>query len=254
METLFEVKELEQQLKKTEVEKEKLLELNAKKDRLFSTIAHDLRSPFQTLLGMSEILSTEAESLSVDEIIHFSSILNEAIKNQFKLLNNILDWARLQTGKIEFNPQKVDLKKIIEKTFGILNAAASKKQIRLIAEINNNELISADEDMLLIILQNLISNAIKFSYKDSVVKVTADNHKDKYEISVKDNGVGLSKETIEKIFRFDSKYTTPGTEDETGSGLGLMISSEMTELHKGKLSVRSEVERGSVFTLTIPII
>jgi signal transduction histidine kinase len=252
MDTSAELKELTQQLEQVEKEKEKLRVLNEKKDRLFSVMAHDLRSPFQSLLGISEILSSEAESLSVEEIIKFSSILNSAIKNQFELLNHILDWARLQTNKIDFNPKEVNLYDIVSKVINVFIPMAVSKNIELTSEIKKDTIVTADEDMLTIILQNLISNAIKYSYKNSQVKVTDNYSGGKHCITIIDNGVGLTKEAIEKIFKFDSKYSVPGTEGETGSGIGLMIISEMLKRHSGELTVESKINIGSSFTFSLP--
>ena len=254
MDTSLELKELTQQLKQVEKEKEKLQELNEKKDRLFSTIAHDLRSPFQSLLGISEILSSEAENLSLEEIIKFSSILNSAIKNQYELLNHILDWAKLQTNKLDFYPRPVDLYEIASKVFNIFLPIAVNKNIKLVTEINKNTIITADEDMLMVILQNLVSNAIKYSHRGSKVKITYNSSNGKHRITVQDDGVGLTGEAIEKIFNFDSKYSVPGTEGEPGSGIGMMIINEMLERHNGKLSVESAINIGSKFTISLPAV
>jgi two-component system sensor histidine kinase/response regulator len=254
MDTSAEFKDLTQQLQQVEREKEKLQELNEKKDRLFSTIAHDLRSPFQSLLGISEILSSEAGSMSVEEIIKFSTILNSAIRNQYELLNHILDWARLQSNKIDFNPKQLDLYEIICKVLKIFLPLAVNKNIELISEINKDTKVMADEDMIMVILQNLISNAIKFSYRGNNIKVTFNSSEGEHRITIIDNGVGLTREAIEKIFKFDSKYSALGTEGEAGSGIGLMIIYEMLKRHKGKLVVESEINKGSKFTLILPVV
>jgi two-component system sensor histidine kinase/response regulator len=252
MDTTSQIEELTQRLKEFEKENKHLHELNEKKDRIFSMLSHDLRSPFQSLLGLSEILSSEAGSMPVEEIIEFSGILNNAIKNQYELLSHVLDWARLQRNKTAFSPKRIDLFEIADKVFKIMLPVVKNKNIELVSGIKKDTIVTADEDMITVILKNLISNAIKFSHKGSTVKVVAENTGYACNISVIDNGVGLTREAIEKIFRFDSKYSDLGTEGETGLGIGLMIICEMLECHNSKLSVESEINKGSKFTFTLP--
>jgi signal transduction histidine kinase len=252
MDTSLSKKELSEALKRIESENVKLHELNAKKDRLLSAIAHDLRSPFQSLLGLSEILSSEVETLPFDEIVKICVNLNKSINYQYQLLDHILEWARLQTGKIEFNPIQVELNDVVRRVISILTPAAINKEINLLPEIDKEFCVKADEDMLMVIFQNLVSNSIKFSYREGNVKISAVENENYHQILVIDEGIGMDKSTTERVFSFDSKFTTNGTEGELGTGIGLMITNEMIEKHGGKLSVESEYKKGAKFSFTLP--
>ncbi|MCX6150772.1 MAG: HAMP domain-containing sensor histidine kinase [Ignavibacteriales bacterium] len=244
--------ELLKEIKLLNKENEDLKEQNANKDKFFFTLAHDLRSPFQALLGLSEILTTELNTLNKEEIFRFSSELNKSIHNQYDLLTNILDWARIKTGKIDFNPKPIDIYENVKKILLLFQSKASKKEIKFIADINKDTFVNADENMFAAILGNLISNAIKFSNKGGIAKIAMKVINENVVISVIDEGVGMDNEMICKINNFDSKFSTIGTAGERGTGLGLLITNDLLLLHNSKLILESEPNRGTKFSFMLP--
>lgn len=230
-----------------------LKELNASKDKLFSIIAHDLRSPFQALLGISELLATEVDEFSREEITKFAGEMNNSLKNQFKLLENLLEWSRMQTGRMQYAPIKISLHEKANDVIALLSGNALKKNLTMVNLVLPNVFILADENMLQSILQNLFANAIKFTKSGGTIQISAAQLNEKMmRISVKDTGVGISSENLMKVFRTDSTVTTQGTENEKGTGLGLLLCKEMIECHGGTISVESELERGTTFSFTLP--
>jgi PAS domain S-box-containing protein len=246
---ITERKTVEEAIKKYTKELE---ELNANKDKFFSIISHDLRSPFQGLLGLSNILAEEFDNLSLDEIRLFSSNIHNSTKNLFSLLENLLQWSRIQTGKLELKPVKTDLQEEILYNINLLKGNASKKNIEIINEITKSVFVYTDLNVLNSTLQNLISNAIKFTNPGGTITISMKTSEDFIELTVSDNGVGISKDNIEKLFRIDKQFTTPGTERESGTGLGLTICKELLEKQGCKIWVTSELGEGSNFSFTIP--
>ena len=230
----------------------KLMELNASKDKLFSIIAHDLKGPFQPLLGMSEILANEQYTLNEKEKIRFVKEIHGLLKNQFKLVDNILEWARIQTGRQQFDPVKINLSEKVNEVTSILNANAVNKNITISNEVGNGVFVFADAYMLQSILQNLISNAIKFTNTNGTVSISSSDSNDIYEIIVADNGIGISDKEMEKIFKIDTQHSTLGTANEKGTGLGLIICKEMVEKNNGKIWAESKIGTGSRFIFTLP--
>ena len=228
-----------------------LEELNENKDKFFSIISHDLRSPFQGLLGLSNILVEEFDNLSIDEIKLFTSNIHNSTKSLFNLLENLLQWSRIQTGKIDIKPDKIDLQEEVLYNINLLNGNASKKDIKLISEINTTQFVYTDLNVLNSTLQNLITNAIKFTNTGGVIKISAVEAGANIELTVTDTGIGIAPEDIEKLFRIDTQHTTVGTNKESGTGLGLTICKELLEKQGGKIWVNSQVGKGSSFTFTL---
>jgi len=232
---------------------EELKSLNANKDRLFSIIAHDLRSPFLALLGLGEILANEIDNLTLDEIKRFSSELYTAINVQYKFLENLLEWSRLQLGKVEFNPAKVNLHENVLEVFNRLTGTAVRKNIKLINETKETDHVLSDENILQSILHNLIFNAIKFTNENGEIKVLCKKDGNMNCIGVKDNGVGIAQEDVSKLFLLPHQFSTRGTANEKGTGLGLLICRELVEKHeRGKIWVESELGVGTTFWFCIP--
>ncbi|MCK9425050.1 MAG: PAS domain S-box protein [Ignavibacteriaceae bacterium] len=230
-----------------------LKELNASKDKLFSIIAHDLRSPFHALLGLSELLATEVDDFSREEIKKFSVEMNNSLKNQYKLLENLLEWSQLQTRRMQYAPVNISLPEFVNDVFALLAGNAFKKNIVLTNLVLPSASLFADANMLQSILQNLLSNAIKFTKPGGDIQVLArQSEGEMIKIFIKDTGVGISKENLVKIFRTDSTVTTKGTENEKGTGLGLLLCKEMIERHGGTFSAESELEKGTTFSFTLP--
>ena len=230
---------------------DKLTELNSTKDRFFSIIAHDLRGPFHTLLGFSEILSTSIDSMSNDEIKESYTKINQTLKSQFELLDNLLDWSRLQIENFNIVLEKISLYEELNKTIESLSLTAQEKKINLVNLIPENIKVYADKNMLQLVLRNLIINSIKFSYQDSEVKISAKQKEKFVEIGISDNGVGISKNDFDKIFRIDVHYSTSGTSDEKGTGLGLILCKEIIEKHEGEIWISGEKGKGTNVSFTL---
>ena len=237
-------------LKKSEAQ---LKELNATKDKFFNIIAHDLKNPFTSLIGSSELLFYNINQLNHEKIIQLAKILNDSAKSGYAILQNLLDWSRSQTGLLNFNPGKINLKNLIDENILNLEQFSANKEIEIQSTVKETMFIFADKNMIKTILRNLLSNAVKFSYRSGKVFVSAVVDQDEVTISVKDDGIGIPKENIEKIFRIDTNYLVPGTENEQGTGLGLKLSKEFVEKQGGKIWVESTENKGSVFKFSIPI-
>lgn len=231
---------------------EELKLINAQKDKFFSIIAHDLKSPFHGILGYAELLAEDYKNLSEDERITFINDIYDISKSTFRFLENLLEWSRIQTGRIEFEPQAIDLNKEIFEIFNILFAFAMQKKISLQNNVKPGMSVFADENMLNLILRNLLSNAIKFTEENGKVIITSSNNGNFIEISVVDNGIGISTDNLAKLFRIDTQYTSKGTKNEEGTGLGLLLCKEMIEINKGTIRVQSEIGKGTSFIFTLP--
>ncbi|MCX6152069.1 MAG: PAS domain S-box protein [Ignavibacteriales bacterium] len=225
---------------------------NAAKDKFFSIIAHDLRSPFHPLLSIAELFENDIDSLSTEEIKIFAKDFNTQLKNQFHLLENLLSWSILQNDKMDFVLDGIDLFEITQNVKNLFKTNASNKNIDLLILIDRSFQVLADQNMLFSILQNLISNSVKFSYPNSKVIIEAKEKDNFIEISVIDNGQGIPADAMDKIFHIDAGYSTLGTKNEKGTGLGLSICKEMVEKQNGKIWVESVVGKGTTFSFTLP--
>jgi signal transduction histidine kinase len=240
---------------KAEESEIQLGELNATKDKFFSIIAHDLKSPFNSMLGFSEILNENFDEYDTQKQKKFISLIYQELQGTYKLLENLLYWSRSQRGTIDFKPKKLNLYLLVSETTELLIQLAKNKSINLINQIPKNINVEADRDMLLTIIRNLISNAIKFTPKGGEISMKATQTKDDkfVQILVTDNGVGISKETQSKLFDIGENTSTKGTENESGTGLGLILCKEFVEKHGGKIWVESELGKGSNFKFTLPL-
>jgi signal transduction histidine kinase len=236
-----------------EESEKQLLQLNADKDVFISILGHDLRSPFNNLLGSSEVLIEDLRKLNIDEIEYHINNINRTARNSFNLLEDLLNWGRVKQGKISFNPQKVNFAEICKNLLELLNPNANSKNITINYSATDHINVFADIDMLRTVLRNLVSNAIKFTYKDGAINITAEHKDSNVTISVLDNGVGIESDNITKLFDVSQVLTTKGTTGETGTGLGLLLCKEFVEKHGGKIWVESEVGKGSDFKFTLPI-
>ena len=243
--------------KKTESElrnlSEALTESNATKDKFFSIIAHDLKSPFNSILGLTDALIQDFKNLDEKRIDGLLNTIKNSSERAFELLENLLTWANSQTGRIEYTPEMINLRQTINETISLLEDQATSKYIHLSSPALEDCIAFCDKQMIQTVLRNLVSNAIKFTPPngDVVIAITSTDHF--YEISVKDTGIGIAKEDIPKLFRIESKYSTRGTADEKGTGLGLILCKEFVEKHGGKIWVESEEGKGSAFYFTLPL-
>jgi PAS domain S-box-containing protein len=234
-------------------ESEQLLrELNSTKDKLFSIIAHDLISPFTSIMGLSQILSQNVIEKDYDGIVEFSKEIISATKKTYDLLLNLLEWSRFQTGRISFHPSDVDFYGIIKDNVALHKSSAEQKGIVIECELLSGIKIFADFNMLNTIVRNLISNAIKYTFKGGKIKISATQNENDIEFSISDTGIGISEKDIERIFNLESKISTTGTANEIGSGLGLVLCKEFIDIHNGKINVSSLIGKGSNFRVILP--
>lgn len=231
---------------------EELQELNAGKDKFFSIMAHDLRNPFHAVLGFSDYIVNHVEKLSKEDIKQYTTHIRQSTKSSLALLDNLLLWSRLQTGKMAYTPRNVELESIIDSVVNLLKSSAYKKNISLINEISINVTVFADAHMIETVIRNLLSNAIKFTPRGGSVEIHAEKDEaDKVRITIRDDGVGMEEEQVNKLFSIESHSTTLGTENESGSGLGIILCQEFLEKHGTHLEVESRLNEGTTFRFTL---
>jgi len=229
-----------------------LEEANAAKDKFFSIIAHDLKSPFTGLLGYSEILSEEFDSMEQEEKVKMVGDLRILIKRVYTLIENLLDWSRIQTKRIEITPVVINLSTEVPEILTLLKANARKKQISIFNKISTPILVFADEYSFRSIMQNLVSNAVKFTNPQGVIIVSANEKNDFVEICINDTGIGIDPDLLDKIFTIETRHTTRGTTDETGTGLGLLLCKELAERNGGSITIQSTVGVGTNICVALP--
>lgn len=233
-------------------QRDELERLNGQKNRLFSIIAHDLRTPFNSLLGFSEILSEHAATLAPEEISDYAATMHESARQANALLETLLDWSRLQMGGLQSEPRPFDVTSAIDKALAFNAAGAANKNIKT-ARLESPLLTAlADPQMVETVLRNLIGNAIKFTEKGGTVSLEASRRDNEIAISVRDSGIGMPPERLARLFQFESDASTSGTEGEKGTGLGLQICKDLVELQGGTLNAESAPEQGATFCFTLP--
>ncbi len=231
---------------------EELKSLIKTKDKFLSVIAHDLRDPFNILIGYSDLILEKFDTLSKEDIRKYVMAMNNSSNNGFNLLKNLLDWSRAESDKITYTPEKINLSQIIDFIAQALQYAAQNKNIKIILDYEQNTTVVTDENMIKTVLRNLISNAIKFSYKNGEIKISIINEKLQYVVQIKDDGIGISEENQQIIFAANSNFTQRGTSNEKGTGLGLNICKEFISRWKGRIWVESSLGQGSTFSFSIP--
>ena len=231
-----------------------LVKLDAEKNKFFSIIAHDLRSPFNSFLGLTQIMAEELPSLTMAEIQEIAVKMSKSATNLYRLLENLLEWSQIKNGTFSFNPEVIQLCSIVDGCIEIMNVSAKNKNIEIANEIAVGIKVFADRNMLQTIIRNLISNALKFTAKEGKVNISAKASNNKnIEIAFRDSGIGMSNELMDKLFRIDTKTNRLGTDNEPSSGIGLLLCKELVEKQGGKIWVESEVEKGSTFSFSIPL-
>jgi signal transduction histidine kinase len=231
-----------------------LKELNVTKDRFFSLISHDLKNPFSALMGFSELLNSNYGDYTKEEIKDLVKIIYDSSQNLYKLLDNLLQWSRSQLGSIMFNPELFPLHSIINQELELLKPIADKKELRITIRVEEYLIVFADKNLVGVIVRNLLSNAIKFCNQNDRIIISANDFDNKVEITVSDTGIGINEEDQEKLFRLDTTFTSIGTADEKGTGLGLILCKEFVEKNGGTIKVSSNEDKGSTFTFTLPSI
>lgn len=232
-----------------------LKDANATKNKLFSIIGHDLRSPFTTITGFSEMIRDEADNLDKETIRNYANILNSSAISTQNLFQNLLEWARVQQGQITFKPETFQIKLLVDEIVGVLSGTAEKKSITINSNLPLALYVSADANMLKTVIHNLVSNALKYSRHGGTVEIGASQTDNETTIFVQDSGIGIDQEIITTLFEPNSKQSLPGTDDEKGTGLGLQLCLEFVKIHGGKIGAESRtaaVPIGSRFTFSLP--
>ena len=256
-EILYQQKEeIQSSKKEMEIVNKELTETNATKDKFFSIIAHDLKNPFNAMLGFSEILHKDFDKYNSEDKKRFIGEMHKSVNLAYKLLDNLLTWSLSQRGEIVFNPKEINLYSLSVETIEFINQAAKDKSIKILNQTPVNISVNADKEMLSVIIRNLLSNAIKFTPKGGVIIINArlisdKNNNKAAEITISDNGVGIPSTIQTKLFDIGHE-STKGTDNEAGTGLGLVLCKEFVEKHGGKIWVESEIGKGSIFIFSIP--
>lgn len=254
-----ELKQVHKKLSDQEIIKrqnEELKTLNATKDKFFTIIAHDLRSPFNSILGFSEMLNRHVQHLDKEKIEHVADVIHQSSKAAVDLVTNLIEWSLSQTGKIEFNPEPLELAEVVNDLEPLVTPAARSKRITLNYEMPRQITARADRSLLATVLRNLVSNAIKFTHNEGQVVVSATEHPEEIIISVADSGVGIPDDKMKSLFQIDQNHSTQGTNQEKGTGLGLILCKEFIELHGGRIWSENKGvapgEGGTTFLFTVP--
>jgi signal transduction histidine kinase/ligand-binding sensor domain-containing protein len=229
-----------------------LMELNATKDKFFSIISHDLKNPFASLLSISELMVENFDDMEEQDHRAGFKKIHQSVKHLLDLLENLLTWSRSQRGRIKYDPTRFNLSTLIQENVNLHRILADKKGIMLLSPDNLDVYAYGDRDMINSVIRNLMTNAVKFTDRDKKVEVKVETHEAEVEVSIVDEGIGIEKEHIEKLFRIDEKFKSTGTAGEKGTGLGLIICREFVEKHGGEIRVTSQPGQGSTFSFTIP--
>ncbi len=242
-------KQSEEQLRELNAQ---LQEANAAKDKFFSIIAHDLRGPMGTFLQLSDLMTEKREGYSKEEIINIMTTQRDSATRLFDLLENLLSWARSQQGRLEYNPQQIDLSTVAAWNVSLLAPQGEQKQITLRNLIEEKIFVYADYHLVATVVRNLISNALKFTRAQGTIEVCATPNGRYIEIAVSDTGIGIPEEALPKLFRLDARYKQIGTANERGTGLGLLLCKEFVERHGGSIWLESEAGKGTTVRFTLP--
>ncbi len=243
---------LETKNKTIEQSENELRRLNAAKNKFFSIIAHDLKNPFHTVMGYSYLLSQEYNSFTEEERRKFADDIHHSTNNIFRLLQNLLEWSRSQTGRLTFTPREIELKLVVDNSVNVLRSLADQKNIRIEINLDQNLKLFADPQMIETVLRNLVNNAIKFTPENGQIKIEACQTDGQITVSVKDSGIGISAEDAQNLFKIDSTVKRKGTNNEDGSGLGLILCREFVAKNNGNIWVCSTAGEGSSFFFTVP--
>lgn len=230
-----------------------LQEANATKDKFFGIVAHDLKNPFNTILGFSELLKKNINRYDKNKIAQLTDTIHKSGKNTYKLLQNLLEWSRAQTGQINFDPAYIIAENVVITAIDQTTSAADAKNLSVDYNISDAITLFADKNMLITILRNLISNAIKFSHNRGEISISVEKNNNQIVFTVSDNGIGMPPEIVNNLFKIEKKVSREGTNNESGTGLGLLLCNEFVERHNGTISVESQEGLGSKFIFTIPV-
>ncbi len=232
--------------------KKELCKQLSEREELFSILSHDLRKPFASLMGMTQLLAESAQFCTLDELKDLAKENHKTVKNTYHLLENLLEWCKVKSGQIEYKPTALSLTDLIERVVYHSKEFAVGKNISFKLDVKTRAKVFADERMIYTVLKNLTDNAIKFSLPNSEVIVKQRENSGLEEVTIKDNGIGIKKIDQSKLFKISNPFTTPGTANEIGSGLGLILSKELVHKNGGELSYKSKYKIGSSFKMALP--
>ncbi len=239
--------------KKLKEQTELLHELNSTKDKFLTIMAHDLKGPFNSILGLTELLLAEYDSISEDERLSYINLLYKSSNSTYKLLENLLEWGRLQRGHIDIQQEELNLMDLINESIVPSLPNAAQKKITVVKNIENHILVKADNNSIKTIIRNLFNNAIKYTPNGGLVEFNAIRNGNSVEVSITDTGIGMSPKTISKLFKIEESQSRLGTNNESGTGLGLILCKDIINKNNGKIWVESEPGKGSVFKFSIPV-
>jgi signal transduction histidine kinase len=245
--------QIEEQAEELTMQKDSLSQLNATKDKLFTILAHDLKNPFNTLLGFSELLKKNLRIYPIDKIEKQVNFIYEVTRDTHNLLDNLLQWSRAQSGIISFEPEMILIEDYLEQELKILNQQALRKNIQ-IEFVNEGEIqmVEADPNLLRTVMRNLISNAIKYSPQGGMIQIVLNYSENKFQFAVKDQGIGIPEEMKDSLFRMNEHQSKAGTAGEKGTGFGLLLCADFISRHRGKIWVDSERGKGCTFYFSVP--
>jgi signal transduction histidine kinase len=229
-----------------------LKQLNKTKDRFISILAHDLKNPFSTILGLSDLLEKKYNVLSERKKIEFIRMLSATSQRTYSLLNNLLQWAMAQSDAITYNPQRIELSVLINKNLKFFIEGCAAKKIKIFESAGSDCFVFADKNMLDSVIRNLLSNAIKFTPEEGDIHISCIKANDEIRVQISDTGVGMDKKTLNGLFRIDKMHSATGTSGETGTGLGLLLCKDFVEKNGGKIWVASKMNAGSTFSFSLP--
>lgn len=230
-----------------------LKDLNASKDRFFSIIAHDLRNPFNTIIGLTDVLLITLNNIDPLKLQRTLESIRTSSQQAYELLENLLLWARSQTETISFRPEQIDLQALVEESTALVAVQASRKNIAITTDYRQCRQITGDVNMIYTILRNLLTNALKYTHRNGEIHVRIEEEKNFCILSIKDTGIGIPAEKIKSVFSIDTVHKTKGTDQEPGTGLGLILCNELIKKHGGRIEVESEAGKGSLFRVFIPL-
>jgi signal transduction histidine kinase len=245
---------LEEKNQQIEQSEQELRLMNAAKNKFFSIIAHDLKNPLHTVMGFSYLLSHNYERFSQSERRKFATDIHQSTNNIFRLLENLLEWSKSQTGRLIFTPVETEFSRILENSASVLRPLAEQKKIQMTFSYSDDLKVFADPLMIETVLRNLINNAIKFTPDHGTIGIAAERIENNVRVNVSDTGIGIPETDVQKLFHIDSKVKRKGTNNEDGSGLGLILCKEFVSINNGSLWVESTSAEGSLFSFTIPAI
>ena len=244
---------LQMQSEKLTAKNEELVQLNQTKDKFLSIMAHDLKNPLNIIINFADLLEKRYADLDDAKRLKYVNILNTTSSKTMELLLNLLTWARSQSGAISFEPENTNVSMLVEKNISFLIEIADAKKLDINREILPGCMAIVDKNMLETVIRNLLSNAVKFTQKGGKINIKCNRLESKIEIGITDTGIGMDAKTLESLFTLDKSRSQPGTEGETGTGLGLLLCKDFVEKNGGKISVTSKVNNGSTFLVTLPV-